>query len=535
MSLRSVIVTLLASSAVLATPAWAEGLQEALVSVYDTNPRLLAERARLREIDESYVQARAQGRPTIGGTGSIAQSWVNFPGGATVFTAGRPEAAGGEITGDISISGRPNDIGLQIVQPLYQGGRVKALKEQAKLGVLAARENLRAQENELFLSAATAYVDVRRDMEATRIRRNNVRVLMRQLEAATARFEVGSGTRTDIAQSESRLALAEAGLAQADAQLAVSKARFSRLVGHPATVLDTPPIFRLPPSLPDAIAAARENNPQLIGSYFNEAAGRAAIDVAKAAGRPTVSLSGGVSRQRAQLSQLPSIDGASITAQITVPIYSGGGNTSRRRQAEHAKTRLAFETRDAELAIDEAVTQIWAQLTASRASLKAAKRQVSAADLAFEGVTLEQSVGTRDQLDVLNAEQETLNAQLSVIEAERNVSVATFQLLSTIGVFDAEGIRLPVDGYVPEENFNLIRYQGLTEKMDSYAPNFVKRLGRKIPGQSQKPEKWDEEGRLEILTEPIKPTSFPPYDPLLDADGDGKNDEIYRSDDSLVD
>ena len=94
---------------------------------------------------------------------------------------------------------------------------------------------------------------------------------------------------------------------------------------------------------------------------------------------------------------------------------------------------------------------------------------------------------------------------------------------------------MPVDGYVPEENFNLIRYQGLTEKMDSYAPNFVKRLGRKIPGQSQKPENWDEEGRLEILTEPIKPTSFPPYDPLLDADGDGKNDEIYRSDDSLVD
>ena len=159
-------------------------------------------------------------------------------------------------------------------------------------------------------------------MEATRIRRNNVRVLSRQLEAATARFEVGAGTRTDIAQSESRLALAEAGLAQADAQLAVSKANFARVVGFPATTLMPPPIYTLPPSLPEAISAARENNPQLIGSYFNEAAGRAAIDVAKAAGRPTVSISGGLSRQRSQLSQLPSIDGASITAQVTVPIYS---------------------------------------------------------------------------------------------------------------------------------------------------------------------------------------------------------------------
>ena len=511
--------------------AQAEDLQTALISVYETNPRLLAERARLREIDETYVQARAAGRPTISGTGSISQSGVNFPGGAAVFTGG----AVGSSDADFSVSGRPNEIGVQIVQPLYQGGRVKAQKEEAKLSILAARENLRAQENQLFLSAASAYADVRRDLEATRIRRNNVRVLSRQLEAAKARFEVGAGTQTDIAQSESRYALAEAGLAQADAQLAVSQASFVRLVGWPATRLTAPPIYTLPPSLPDAIAAARENNPQLIGAYFNEAAGRAAIDVAKAAGRPTVSLSGGFSRQREQLSQLQAIDGASITAQVTVPIYSGGANTSRRRQAEHAKTRLAFETRDTELGIDQSVTQIWAQLTAARASLEAAKRQVSATQLAFEGVTLEQTVGTRDQLDVLNAEQETLNAQLSVIEAERNVSVATYQLLSTIGVFDAEGIRLPVNGYDPNENLELIRYQGLSEKLDRYAPDFVKRLGRKLPGDIQKPEGWEGENTLDILTDPVKPVAFPPYDPLLDADGDGENDETYSSTDSPVD
>lgn len=535
MSLRNVILTACLGAAVFVAPAQAQDLQTALVSVYDSNPRLLAERARLREIDETYVQARAQGRPTIGGTASISQSWVNFPGGAAVFGGGAAQEVGGNINDDLSISGRPNDIGVQIVQPLYQGGRVKALKEQAKLGILAARENLRAQENELFLAAATAYVDVRRDVEATRIRRNNVRVLSRQLEAATARFEAGTGTRTDIAQSESRMALSEAGLAQAEAQLAFSQASFARLVGRPAATLTAPPLYSLPPSLPDAIAAARENNPQLIGSYFNEAAGRAAIDVAKAAGRPTVSISGGLNRQREQLSQLQAIDAASITAQITVPIYSGGGNTSRRRQAEHAKTRLAFETRDAEMAIDQAITQIWAQLTAARASLQAAKRQVSAANIAFEGVSLEQSVGTRDQLDVLNAEQETLNAQLSVIDAERNVNAATFQLLSTMGVFDAQGIRLPVDGYVPNDNLELIRYQGLTEKMDRYAPDFIKRLDRKLPGETRKPENWDEEGTLDVLTEPVQPPSIPPYDPLLDADGDGKNDEKYNPGDSPVD
>lgn len=530
MSFRVLTFSVLAGLLALTPKAFAEDLQEALISVYESNPRLLAERARLREVDEGYVQARAQGRPTIGGTGSISQSFVNFPGGAAIFSG-----VASDIGGDINISGRPNEVGLQVVQPLYQGGRVKALKTQAKLGILAARENLRAQENDLFLSAASAYVDVLRDTEATRIRRNNVRVLMRQLDAATARFEVGSSTRTDIAQSESRLALSEAGLAQAQAQLAVSEANYVRHVGQKPMSLTPPPIYALPPTLQDAIAAARENNPQLIGSYFNEAAGRAAIDVAKAAGRPTVSISGGVTRQRDQLSQLQSIDAASITANLTIPIYSGGANTSRRRQAEHAKTRLAFETRDAELAIDQAVSQIWAQLSAARASLKAAKRQVDAAALAFEGVTLEQSVGTRDQLDVLNAEQETLNAQLSVIDAERSVNVATFQLLATIGVFDAEGIRLPVDGYDPNENLDIIRYQGLTEQVDRFAPGFIKRLDRKMPGDAVKPENWDVVTTRSIETEPVKPTSQPRYDPLLDRDRDGKIDEKYSSGDSPVD
>jgi len=529
-SFRVLTIAVLSSLAFHSLPAQAEDLKGALISVYEKNPRLLAERARLREIDESYVQARAQGRPTIGGTGTISQSWVNFPGGAAIFT-GQPS----DVGEDFNISGRPNDIGVQIVQPLYQGGRVKALKSQAKLGILAARENLRGQENAQFLSAANAYVDVRRDIETLRVRRNNVRVLSRQVEAATARFDVGSGTRTDVAQSQSRLALAEAGLAQAQAQLAVSESSYVRFVGQKPVGLTAPPVFALPPSLADAIKAARENNPQLIASYYNEAAGRAAIDVAKAAGRPTVSISGGLSRQREQLSQLQSIDAASISAQITIPLYSGGANTSRRRQAEHAKTRLAFETRDAELAIDQTVSQIWAHLGAAKATLIAAKQQVKAAETAFEGVTLEQSVGTRDQLDVLNAEQEALNAQLSVLDAERNVSAATFQLLSTIGVFDAEGIGLSAPAYDPNQNLAAIRYQGLTEQVDRFAPGFIKRLDRKMPGDVTIPEGWHDEKPHFIVTEPVNPPSEPPYNALLDADGDGENDEKYRSPDSPVD
>ena len=150
-------------------------------------------------------------------------------------------------------------------------------------------------------------------------------------------------------------------------------------------------------------------------------------------------------------------------------------------------------------------------------------------------MTLEQTVGTRDQLDVLNAEQETLNAQLSVIEAERGVHLATYQLLSTIGVFDAEGLRLSVAEYNPNDNLNIIRYQGLTEQVDRFAPGFVKRLDRKLPGDPVKPDNWDHEDQLIILTEPVKPPSQPRYDPLLDRDLDGKNDEKYLPTDSPMD
>ena len=446
-----------------ANVAFAETFQEALISVYNSNPRLQAERARVREVDESYIQARAQGRLTAQALGSYGLT-TSRTSGADFFGA----------TGDIYTNGDPKSAQLQVIQPLYQGGRVKALKRQAKSSILAAREGLRNAEQGLFLSAANAYVDVIRDEETARIRRNNVMVLSRQKVAAQDRFDVGMGTRTDIAQAQSRLSAAEAGLAQAEAQLQVSRAAYTRIIGHPPVDLQIVPQFELPPSLPVAIGLARENNPQLLAAYFNEEAAGAAIDVAKSASRPTLSLNGSLSGIRDQVGAFEEADEAAISAQLRIPIFSGGVNKSRIRQAKHAKTRLAFEMRDTELAIDQAITQIWAQLDAARLSLRASRQQVQAAEVAFEGVDLEQKVGTRTTLDVLDAEQEVLNAKLSVAEGERNLNAITFELLTTLGVFDTAGIRLPVDSYDPAENFEAVKYQGMTAMKDRYVPEFVK-------------------------------------------------------------
>lgn len=437
-------------------------LQTVLASVYRSNPSLLGERARLREVDEGYIQARAQGRPSLTAGADLSLQASRSPSGGN-----NPFIPAGQ-SGWTDTAPRAGQVA--VVQPIYQGGRVKALKQQAKASIMAARSGLENAENAIFLSAANAYVDVLRDEETARIRRNNVRVLTRQLSGANARFDVGEGTRTDIAQSESRLAGAEAGLALADAQIASSRATFVRIVGRMPDQLSPVPAFVVPDSLDQAISLARNNNPQLMAAYYNELAGTAAIDVAKASGRPTVSLQSSLVRSRGTLLGFQDQDQVTIGANLSIPLFSGGANASRVRQAKQAKTRLGFEARDTERAVDQAITQIWAQMEAAKQIVATSKRQVAASEVAFEGVLLEQEVGTRTQLDVLDAEQETLNANLTLINAERDFDAAVFQLLSTIGVLDADGINLPITSYDPDVYLSDVVDDGFKDAFDRFVP-----------------------------------------------------------------
>jgi len=440
--------------------AQAETFQEALISAYQSNPRLMAERVRVSEIDENYIQARAAGRLSANITGSAGVSrsisTFNFIGQTKSYDDLEPRAAQ-----------------LEIIQPLYQGGRVTALKRQAHAGILAAREGLRNAEQTVFLQVANAYIDVLQAEETARIRRNNVRVLTNQEIAAADRFDVGVGTRTDTAQAQSRLAGAEIGLAQADAQLAISRAAYERVVGHSPVDLKDIPGFALPPTLAAAQALGRENNPQLVAAYFNEDAAKHAIAVARAASRPVVSLNGTLQKSAGQSSTLLNNDSQQIAAQIRIPLFSGGANKSKVRAAKHAKVRLGFEARDAERAVDEAIARLWAQLTAARLSRTASVKQVDAAQIAFEGVELEQSVGTRTSLDVLDAEQELLTAKLAVVDAERLVNAASFQLLAALGAFDAVSLQLAVDYYDPTKNLADIKKDTFSDIVDAIIPDKI--------------------------------------------------------------
>ncbi len=465
------LISLIGVTAVtISRPALAEDFGQALVSAYQSNPRLMAERARVREIDENYVQAQAAGRIALNASANVAR---NVTKNQSSFSLGPFPPTTVNSTDWLT----PHAGQLTIVQPIYQGGRVNGLKAQARAGILAARQNLRNAEQNLLLSAATAYLDVLRDEEIAKIRRNNVRVLTQQKFAAQDRFDVGEGTRTDIAQADARMAAAEIGLANADAALAVSRAAYVRYVGHIPVNLSTPPKFIIPANLEAALKRGRANHPQLIAARYNENAAQSAIHVARSAGRPILSLNATLQSSRENSANFPLSESISIGAQLRIPIYQGGLNSSRVRAAKHVKTRTKFETRETELALAQAIANLWAQVIASERSLKASKKQVDAAKIAFEGVELEQQVGTRDTLDVLNAEQEVLDARLSVVQAERNLNVATYQLLVNIGGFDAYALQLPVEYYDPNRNYDAVTASPFT----GYLPAPIEKIAKQVP------------------------------------------------------
>jgi len=448
----------------------AQTFEEALISTYESNPQILAERARLREIDETYVQARAQGRLSAdisADTGFLQTETTQ----ASFF--GNASKTSSEL--------KPHSAQIQFIQPLYQGGRVSALKQEAKAGILSARQSLRDAEQNIFLAAATAYADIIRDEEVARLRRRNVRVLDKQAVASLERYRLGDGTKTDIAQSQSRIAGAEIGLAQADAQLASSRALFIEAIGYPPSELATIPTYILPKTLEEATRLARQNNPQLIAAMFNEEAGEAAIDVAKSTYRPTISLNGSYQLSEGQSTNLSESENTSIVAQLRIPLITGGLKGSEIRSAKHARTRLSFETRTAERGIDRQVAQLWGQLDATRRSLAASQTQVEAAKEALKGVELEKTVGTRTTLDVLDAEEEFLNSQLTVVQTQRDLDVIKFQFLTLMGAFDAQSLRLPIDYYDPVKNFRSVKFKGQDAFVDKFVPEAAQKIGKQLP------------------------------------------------------
>jgi len=413
-----------------AAPANAETLRDALALAYETNPTIRAERARLRATREAGAQAWAGALPQVTASGSIDQTdltqTVQFPTGA----GGEQAPPSGGNVDFTAIAG-----GLEASQPVFTGFRNFNTIKQARARIRAGGAQLVATEQQVLRDVATAYFDVQLTMAIYELNLKNVEVLRRQNEMAQVRFEVGEITRTDVAQSEARLADARAQLSQAQGNLAVSRANYAQLVGRAPGDLETVETLPdLPETLENAQALAREFAPAAVGAREQAEVSRRQIAIARGALLPSVSLT--TSYQYAEDPSPFTLDSEQFAygVRASVPLFQGGLNYSRIREARalHASDRASVI--EAERQVEAQVNASWQNLVAARVIIRSAQASVDANQLALEGVRREAMVGTRTTLDVLDAEQELLNAEVSLVNARRDEQAAAFSLLAAAGL-----------------------------------------------------------------------------------------------------
>jgi outer membrane protein len=412
--------------------AWADTLREALNATYRANPTLNAQREVLKSTDATVAIARAGSRPTLNGTVGVNRNLTRS--GVILDTQGDDK--------NISLSG-----GADLSVPIFQGGRVRNSINAAKTRVDAGRATLRAVEGDIFTEAVAAYMDVMRDRAIVELNRNNVRVLTTNLEANRDRFEIGDLTRTDVAQSEARLADGRSRLALAEGRLTSSEENYRRVIGqNPGPLAPPPPLPPLPATPDEAVRIALVDNPDNIASIRQAEAAAYDVRVARADRLPTLSGVGRADYVNQLTGDTNGLDRSGTATSVGVsgriPIYQGGLPAARIRQSQ-ALEGQALELQIATERLVIANTRsAFANYQAAIQAIVSSEASVKANELALEGVRAENSVGTRNILDVLNAEQELLNSQVILVTARRDAYVAGFQLLNAMGQAEAQDLGL---------------------------------------------------------------------------------------------
>src|SRR4051794_15867031 len=438
-----------AIAAVLGAPcaAVAETMESALAQAYRNNPTLNAQRAALRVTDESVPQALANYRPRV--TGTFDSGYQHF---------GSISTSGGQFTQtSTNISPRGGNIGL--VQPVFNGMRSGNLTRQAEAAVLAGRETLRNAEQTALLDAASAYMNVLRDTAILDLQRRNVQVLQEQLKQARDRFNVGEVTRTDVAQAEARLAQSQSQVLAAEANLKASQATYRRVTGaEPVNLRPAMPVDRLSPrSLPASVDVGRNEHPTVAAAQYTVDAAQYAVKAAEGTLYPTVTLESSVQRRWDVQPGVTDQMTGTVLGRATVPIYQGGSEYSIIRQNKETLGQRRIELDVQRDLVRATVVQAWSQLEATKAQIIAAQAQVTATEVALNGVREEARVGQRTTLDVLNAQQELVNARVALVTAQRDRVVASFALLSAVGRLSPVTLKLATEAYDPRVHYHQVR------------------------------------------------------------------------------
>ncbi len=450
----------LAVTAMMQQPvsASAETIASALSKAYVGNPQLKAEQARQRATDERVPQAKSGWRPTVTTNSNIRKSYqgTRSANSAGVVAYRKSDFLDGGFRIDLS-------------QPVFDGFRAQSELFEAEATVEAGNQNLLSVEQQVLLDGAIAFMNVIRDREIVDYRRQSQGNFAEQVRAATARFDVGEVTRTDVAQSEARYSEAQGRYAVAIGNLQTSVANYIRVIGVKPGRLIFPPLSpRVPKTLRQAIAIAGETNPQILAAAYVQAAAEANIGVQKSDLLPKVNFEAGyLIDNNSQIAVGRSRSGY-IGGTLSVPIYQSGRVYSRIREAKQISSQRKLEVLDAQRQVREQVVSAWHLLKAATATIAAAKEAVAANQVALDGVKQEAQVGTRTTLDVLNAENELVETQVALATSLRDRIVAGYQLVAAIGRMTAADLRLSVNIYESKQNLEEVRDKAFGARVTTY-------------------------------------------------------------------
>ena len=430
--LRRLLFTMLFCAA-----AEAQSLEEAMVLAYDDNPRLLAARVELREVDETSAQVRSLSRPRLSASGDVSYAFSN--------------------DGDGWDSRTPGSFSVELRQPLFSAG-LDAATSRARDTVMARRAGLTATEQRILLEVVSAYMDAVLARRVLALAANNEERLQRQLDATENRFRVGAVSRTDVSQARAGLAGAQASREQAAGTLIVADAVFEELIGvEPGELAAPAPVDELPADIQAALDLADANNPTILAALHAEAVARSGIEVERADLLPSAALRASLGRSYPDDGRSSGRTSADVAVTLTVPLYQGGLEASQLRQARETAARLRLEVEQARRGVRAALIDAWQQRLTTRARIAALEERVTANEVALEGTERELRLGGRTVLDVLDAEQDLFRSQVDLAQAQSDEVVASYRLKSVLGLLTASGLGLPVSPYDVESHYDEVR------------------------------------------------------------------------------
>ena len=449
-------------------PAWAESLADTLVAAYRHSALLDQNRAVLRAADEDVASAMAALRPVL--------QWV----ASHTFS----RADGVEVVSD--------SVQLAAQMTLYDWGRNQLAIDIAKEQVLSTRESLIAVEQNILLQAVQAFLQVRSAEEAVALNRNSVELLSRERQAAQDRFDVGEITTTDVAQADAQLAASRAQLVSAQGTLATAREAFNTAVGsYPRNLNAPPPLPKRPASIEAARAIALKTHPSIRQAQRTVAAAELSVAAAAAERRPTVTGTLGLGTVRRPSTSLFGTGSPENTTTLSAEVeasqtlYSGGRLSALHRRAmaqrDSARSALLNTSRQ----VNEAVGNAWSNIDVAGAQIRAIDEQISAARQAYEGVREEATLGARTTLDVLDAEQDLLQAQVDKVSAEANLQLAHYQLLAAMGLLTVKDLKLGIPTYDPSAYYSAVRDAPYTSTQGKNLDRVLRAIGKDEKGPAR--------------------------------------------------